>query len=99
MFLITGTGLERHDSDCRCGRALVNPVQLRDALNCLQRVAEMLLGSQKGFPSTIKGAVKVDLLQPVFQLLHSGENRRLVEHVALDRKTRPFFLGFVQTVR
>ena len=37
-FLITGTGLDRLDRDYRCGRALVNPVQLREALNHLRDV-------------------------------------------------------------
>jgi hypothetical protein len=35
-FLITGTDLARHDSDYRAGRALVNPVQLRESLNHLR---------------------------------------------------------------
>jgi hypothetical protein len=35
-FLITGNGLDRLDSDYRCGRALVNPVQLRESLNHLR---------------------------------------------------------------
>ena len=37
-FLITGKDLERLDADYRCGRALVNPVQLREALNHLRDV-------------------------------------------------------------
>jgi hypothetical protein len=37
-FLITGRDLERLDSDYRCGRALVNPVQLRESLNHLRDV-------------------------------------------------------------
>ena len=37
-FLITGKDLDRHDSDYRCGRALVNPVQLRESLNHLRDV-------------------------------------------------------------
>ena len=35
-FLITGKDLSRLDRDYRCGRALVNPVQLREALNHLR---------------------------------------------------------------
>ena len=35
-FLITGHDLDRLDSDYRCGRALVNPVQLRESLNHLR---------------------------------------------------------------
>ena len=35
-FLITGPDLDRLDSDYRCGRALVNPVQLRESLNHLR---------------------------------------------------------------
>jgi hypothetical protein len=37
-FLITGEDLDRLDRDYRCGRALVNPVQLREALNHLRDV-------------------------------------------------------------
>ncbi|MGB5616528.1 MAG: hypothetical protein WBM78_06800 [Desulfobacterales bacterium] len=37
-FLITGKGLERLDRDYRCGRAQVNPLQLREALNHLRDV-------------------------------------------------------------
>jgi hypothetical protein len=37
-FLITGKDIDRLDSDYRCGRALVNPVQLRESLNHLRDV-------------------------------------------------------------
>ena len=37
-FLITGDDLDRLDSDYRTGRALVNPVQLRESLNHLRDV-------------------------------------------------------------
>jgi hypothetical protein len=37
-FLITGSDLDRLDSDYRAGRALVNPVQLRESLNHLRDV-------------------------------------------------------------
>ena len=37
-FLITGKDLDRLDSDYRAGRALVNPVQLREALNHLRDI-------------------------------------------------------------
>jgi hypothetical protein len=37
-FLITGPDLDRFDSDYRSGRALVNPVQLRESLNHLRDV-------------------------------------------------------------
>ena len=37
-FLITGKNLDRLDRDYRAGRALVNPVQLREALNHLRDV-------------------------------------------------------------
>jgi hypothetical protein len=37
-FLITGKDLDRLDRDYRCGRALVNPVQLRESLNHLRDV-------------------------------------------------------------
>jgi hypothetical protein len=37
-FLITGKDLDRLDSDYRTGRALVNPVQLRESLNHLREV-------------------------------------------------------------
>ncbi len=35
-FLITGKELDRLDRDYRCGRARVNPVQLRESLNHLR---------------------------------------------------------------
>jgi hypothetical protein len=37
-FLISGPDLDRHDCDYRAGRALVNPVQLRESLNHLRDV-------------------------------------------------------------
>ncbi len=37
-FLITGKNLDHLDRDYRCGRALVNPVQLRESLNHLRDV-------------------------------------------------------------
>ena len=37
-FLITGKDIDRLDCDYRSGRALVNPVQLRDSLNHLRDV-------------------------------------------------------------
>jgi hypothetical protein len=37
-FLITGTDLARLDNEWRSGRALVNPVQLRESLNHLRDV-------------------------------------------------------------
>ena len=37
-FLITGKDLDRLDCDYRAGRALVNPVQLRESLNHLRDV-------------------------------------------------------------
>jgi hypothetical protein len=37
-FLITGKDLDRLDRDWRAGRALVNPVQLRESLNHLRDV-------------------------------------------------------------
>jgi hypothetical protein len=37
-FLITGRDLDRYASDYGCGRALVNPVQLRESLNHLRDV-------------------------------------------------------------
>ncbi len=37
-FLITGADLDQHDIDYRAGRALVNPVQLRETLNHLRDV-------------------------------------------------------------
>jgi hypothetical protein len=37
-FLISGPNLDRLDSDYRAGRALVNPVQLRESLNHLRDV-------------------------------------------------------------
>ena len=38
MFLITGKSLDKLDRDYRSGRALVNPVQLRESLNHLRDV-------------------------------------------------------------
>ena len=37
-FLITGKDIEKLDRDYRSGRALVNPVQLRESLNHLRDV-------------------------------------------------------------
>ncbi len=37
-FLITGKNLNRLDRDYRCGRARVNPLQLRESLNHLRDV-------------------------------------------------------------
>lgn len=41
-FLITGPDPDRLDSDYRAGRALVNPVQLRESLNHLRDVGDVL---------------------------------------------------------
>lgn len=46
-FLITGPDLERLDSDYRAGRALVNPVQLRESLNHLRDVMFEKLRNQE----------------------------------------------------
>ena len=37
-FLITGPDLERFDNDYRTGRALVNPLELRESLNHLRDI-------------------------------------------------------------
>ena len=47
-FLITGKDLDRLDSDYRAGRALVNPVQLRESLNHLRDVMFDKLRNQEG---------------------------------------------------
>lgn len=47
-FLITGKDLDRHDRDYRSGRALVNPVQLRESLNHLRDVMFEKLRNQEG---------------------------------------------------
>ena len=47
-FLITGADLDRLDTDYRCGRALVNPVQLRESLNHLRDVMFDKLNNQEG---------------------------------------------------
>jgi hypothetical protein len=47
-FLITGKELERFDSDYRTGRALVNPIQLRERLNYLRDVMFEKLRRQMG---------------------------------------------------
>ena len=51
-FLITGEGLDRLDRDYRCGRALVNPVHLRESLNHLRDV--MFRELRKDDPPTLK---------------------------------------------
>ena len=47
-FLITGPDLDRLDSDYRAGRALVNPVQLRESLNHLRDLMFEKLRNQEG---------------------------------------------------
>jgi hypothetical protein len=47
-FLITGADLDRFESDYRSGRALVNPVQLRESLNHLRDVMFKQLRNQEG---------------------------------------------------
>ena len=47
-FLITGPDLDQLDSDYRAGRALVNPVQLRESLNHLRDVMFDKLRHQEG---------------------------------------------------
>jgi hypothetical protein len=47
-FLITGKDLDRFESDYRSGRALVNPVQLRESLNHLRDVMFEKLRNQEG---------------------------------------------------
>ena len=47
-FLITGPDLDRLDSDYRAGRALVNPVALRESLNHLRDVMFKHLRNQEG---------------------------------------------------
>ncbi len=47
-FLITGKGLDKLDSDYRCGRALVNPLQLRESLNHLRDVMFDKLRNHEG---------------------------------------------------
>jgi hypothetical protein len=47
-FLITGKDLDRLDSDYRTGRALVNPVQLRESLNHLRDVMFKKLRDSEG---------------------------------------------------
>ncbi len=47
-FLITGKDLEKLDRDYRCGRALVNPVQLRESLNHLRDVLFEKLRENEG---------------------------------------------------
>ncbi len=47
-FLITGSDLDRLDCDYRTGRALVNPLQLREALNHLRDVMFDKLRNQEG---------------------------------------------------
>ena len=47
-FFITGPDLDRLDSDYRAGRALVNPVQLRESLNHLRDVMFKKLRENEG---------------------------------------------------
>ena len=47
-FLITGKDLDRLDRDYRCGRALINPVQLRESLNHLRDVMFKKLRDNEG---------------------------------------------------
>ncbi|MGD9007262.1 MAG: hypothetical protein PVG41_05040 [Desulfobacteraceae bacterium] len=47
-FMITGTDLQRFDSDYRSGRALVDPVRLREALNHLRDVMFEKLRNHEG---------------------------------------------------
>ena len=47
-FLISGQNLDRLDSDWRAGRALVNPVQLRESLNHLRDVMFKKLRDNEG---------------------------------------------------
>jgi len=47
-FLITGPDIDRHNSDYRCGRALVNPVKLRESLNHLRDVMFEKLRKSEG---------------------------------------------------
>jgi hypothetical protein len=53
-FLITGQDLDRLDSDYRCGRALINPLKLRESLNHLrdamfEKLRESDPASPKGY--------------------------------------------------
>jgi hypothetical protein len=47
-FLITGKDLDSLDRDYRSGRALVNPLQLRESLNHLRDVMFKHLRNQEG---------------------------------------------------
>ena len=47
-FLITGKNLDKLDRDYRAGRALVNPVQLRESLNHLRDVMFQKLRENEG---------------------------------------------------
>lgn len=56
-FLITGKDLDRLDRDYRAGRALVNPVQLRESLNHLRdkmfdKLRNQDPASRKGYAGT-----------------------------------------------
>ena len=57
-FLITGPDLDRLDSDYRAGRALVNPVQLRESLNHLR---DMMFDKLRNHdPASPKGYDEID---------------------------------------
>ena len=47
-FLIAGAGLDQLDRDYRAGKALVNPLQLRESLNHLRDVLFDKLRENKG---------------------------------------------------
>ena len=47
-FLITGKGLDQLDRDYRAGKALVNPLQLRESLNHLRDVLFEKLRENEG---------------------------------------------------
>jgi hypothetical protein len=47
-FLITGKDLDKLDRDYRAGRALVNPIQLRESLNHLRDVMFQKLREYEG---------------------------------------------------
>jgi hypothetical protein len=57
-FSITGKDLDRFDSDYRSGRALVNPVQLRESLNHLRDVMFKKLRNHNEITGRTKHAIR-----------------------------------------
>ena len=80
-FLITGADLDRLDNDYRSGRALVNPVQLRESLNHLRDV--MFDKLRESDPASHKRYAGQD--QPAPRLRQAGGRMRYGDRKRGDR--------------